>query len=226
MDWPSVSYQNWTYFHAQMGNGINNVVACETCGLVQQIGPVPPGFVAKCARCNFKLFGRRPDSRVRTIAFSLAALILYIPSNYYPVVTAQYHGQHSETTVYQGIKALFMHHQFFIGCLVFCTSLLTPAIKIIALLFIPLTLDWPRWKKARTWAYRIIRIIDPWNMLEVFLLAIVVSMAELGRIATVHPGPGVFSFAAVVTLTLLATLSFDPRLLWDASPEQNSHEPN
>jgi paraquat-inducible protein A len=194
----------------------NTVVACETCGLVQQVGLVPEGYSAKCARCNFLLQHRLSNSRIRTITLSLAALILYIPSNYYPVITAEYHGQHMETTIYEGIKALFTHHQFFIGCLVFCTSLLTPAIKIVALIFIPLTLNWPRWRKARTWTYRVIRVIDPWNMLEVFLLAIVVSMAELGRIATVHPGPGVFSFAAVVTLTLLATLSFDPRLLWDS----------
>jgi paraquat-inducible protein A len=203
---------------------MNTVAACETCGLVQQIAPIPDGAIAKCARCNFELAHRRPNSRVRTIAFSLAALILYIPSNYYPIITAEYHGQHSETTIIQGIRALFTHGQFFIGALVFCTSLFTPALKIIALLFIPLTLDWPRWKKARTWTYRIIRIIDPWNMLEVFLLAVVVSMAELGRIATVHPGPGVFSFAAVVVLTLLATLSFDPRLLWDSPTEQNHYE--
>jgi paraquat-inducible protein A len=193
----------------------NKVVACETCGLVQQVGAMSEGTKAMCARCDFELVRRRPNSQVRTIAFSLAALILYIPSNYYPVVTAEYHGQRTETTIFEGIKGLFTHHQFFIGCLVFVTSILSPAIKIVALLFIPLTLNWPRAKKARAWAYHIIRIIDPWNMLEVFLLAIVVSMAELGRIATVHPGPGVFSFAAVVVLTLLATLSFDPRLLWD-----------
>jgi paraquat-inducible protein A len=57
-------------------------------------------------------------------------------------------------------------------------------------------------------------------MLEVFLLAICVSMVELGEVATVHPGRGVFSFAAVVVLTLLATLSFDSRLLWDSPTER------
>ncbi len=194
----------------------DHVVACETCGLVQRIEPAREGLVAKCARCHFRLCHRLPHSRARTLSFSLAALILYFPSNIYPIITADYHGMHSETTVYQGIHALFTHRQYFIAALVFCTSLLTPALKILALVFIPLTLDWPRWKRARTWAYRIIRIIDPWNMLEVFLLAIAVSMIEMGRIATVHPGRGVFSFAAVVALTLMATLSFDPRLLWDS----------
>jgi paraquat-inducible protein A len=197
----------------------NEIVGCETCGLMQRVDFLPPGSVARCARCNFRLFRRRPNSRARTLAFSLAALILYFPSNYYPIVTAEYHGLHSETTVFQGIRSLFAHQQYFIGVLVFCTSLLTPALKILALLFIPLTLDWPRFKKARTWAYKVIRVVDPWNMLEVFLLAIAVSMIELGRIATVHPGAGVFSFAAVVALTLMATLSFDPRLLWDSSAD-------
>jgi len=202
-----------------MNQETSDIVACETCGLVQRVEPIPQEWVAECQRCHFRVQRRRPNSRTRTLVFAVAALILYFPSNLYPVVTAEYHGVHSETTVFQGIRSLFEHHQYFIGALVFCTSLLSPALKIIALIFIPLTLDWPRWKKARTWAYKVIRVIDPWNMLEVFLLAIAVSMVEMGQIATVHPGRGVFSFAAVVALTLMATLSFDPRLIWDSKEE-------
>jgi paraquat-inducible protein A len=201
---------------------MQTIVACQTCGLVQGVEPAPGGSIANCARCDFQLVHRRRNSRLRTLAFSLAAFILYFPSNLYPIVTAEYHGLHSETTIFQGIRALFTHQQYFIGGLVFCTSILSPALKIIGLLLITLTLDWPRWKKARTWVYQIIRIVDPWNMLEVFLLAIAVSMIEMGRVATVHPGRGVFSFTAVVALTLLATLSFDPRLLWD-TPEDKKH---
>ena len=130
----------------------DQIVACETCGLVQQVGRVPEGSSAQCARCHFKLFARRPDSRTRTIAFSLAALFLYFPSNIYPLITTEYHGLHSETTILQGIRALFTDKQYFIACLVFCTSILSPALKIMGLLFLSLTLDWPRWKKGRTWA--------------------------------------------------------------------------
>jgi len=181
-------------------------------------------LAAHCARCGFQLRRRRANSRLRTLTFSLAALILYFPSNLYPIVTAEYHGLHSETTIIQGIRSLFQDGQYFIAGLVFCTSILSPVIKIIGLLLLAITLDWPRWKKTRTWVYQIIRIIDPWNMLEVFLLAISVSMIEMGRVATVHPGRGVFSFTAVVALTLLATLSFDPRLLWDPPNERERHE--
>jgi paraquat-inducible protein A len=201
---------------------MDKLVACQTCGLVQEVDDVPKNCVIKCARCHFQIFHRRVNSRARTLAFSLAALILYFPSNFYPIITADYQGQHVQTTIFQGIRSLFERQQYFIASLIFCTSILTPALKIIGLISITLTLGWPKWKKARTWIFKIISIIDPWNMLEVFLLAICVSMVELGEVATVHPGRGVFAFAACVVLTLLATLSFDSRLLWD-SPEEKRH---
>jgi len=203
---------------------MDRLVACQTCGLVQEVDEVPRDSVIKCARCHFQIFHRRLNSRARTLAFSLAALILYFPSNFFPIVTADYQGQHVQTTVFQGIRALFEHQQYFIASLVFCTSILTPALKIIGLIFISLTLHWPYWKKTRTWIFKVIRIIDPWNMLEVFLLAICVSMIELGQVAAVHPGRGVFAFAATVVLTLLATLSFDSRLLWDSPAETRHYE--
>jgi paraquat-inducible protein A len=203
---------------------MDSIVACETCGLVQEVTTVPKGSVARCARCHFQLVHRKPNSRRRTLVFSLAAFILYFPSNFYPLVTADYHGLHSETTIFQGIHSLFKDQQYFIAGLVLCTSILSPALKIIGLLFISITLDWKGWERSRTWTYRVIRVIDPWNMLEVFLLAIGVSMIEMGQVATVHPGPGVFSFTAVVALTLLATLSFDPRLIWDPPEEKRIYE--
>jgi paraquat-inducible protein A len=203
---------------------MDKVVACGTCGLVQEVDHAPKGSVIKCARCNFQIFRRRIDSRSRTLAFSLAAGILYFPSNLYPIVTAEYQGQFVQTTIFQGIKALWRGDQYFIAGLVFCTSIFTPILKILGLIFITLTLDWKRFQKTRAWTYKIIRIIDPWNMLEVFLLAICVSMVEMGEVATVHPGRGVFSFAAVVVLTLLGTLTFDSRLLWDSPAERKHYE--
>ena len=106
-------------------------------------------------------------------------------------------GQHSETTIFDGISSLFAKGQYFIASLVFCTSILTPALKILGLLFLALTLDWRGYPKVRTWVYKVIRWVDPWNMLEVYLLSILVSMAEMGQIATVHPGPGVTLFSAL-----------------------------
>jgi len=199
---------------------MEHVVTCRTCGLVQRLPPPPPGARAKCARCNFEIHRLKPDSRSRTLALALGALVLYFPANLLPIVETDYWGMHQKTTIFDGINGLFQTGSYFVGCLVFTTSILTPALKIIGLLLLSLTLPWTGWKKFRTWVYRIIQIVDPWNMLEVTMLAILVALAEMGKVATVHPGAGVFSFAGVVVLTICATITFDPQLIWNAGKEQ------
>jgi paraquat-inducible protein A len=191
------------------------IVTCRTCGLLQKMMPPPAGMRAKCARCNFEIHCRKPDSRSRTLALALGALILYFPANLFPIVETDYWGMHQKTTIFDGIRGLFQTGSYFVGCLVFTTSILTPGLKILGLLLLSITLRWKGWEKFRTWVYRIIQIVDPWNMLEVTMLATLVALAEMGKIATVHPGAGVFSFAGVVVLTICATLTFDSRLIWD-----------
>lgn len=198
---------------------MEEIVTCQTCGLVQRMEPLPEGARAVCARCGFEIWRRKPDSRTRTFALALGALILYFPANLYPIVQTEYWGMTQSTTIFDGIHGLFQTGSYFVGGLVFTTSILTPALKILGLLLLSITLPWPGWEKFRTWTFRIIRFVDPWNMLEVTMLAILVAIAEIGKIATVHPGAGVFSFAGVVVLTISATITFDSRLIWDARKE-------
>lgn len=157
---------------------------------------------------------------MRTFALALAALFLYIPANMLPIVTVDYWGKHQETTIFDGVHGLFQTGSYIVGCLIFTTSILTPGLKILGLLLLSASVRWTRWPKFRTIVFKIIRIVDPWNMLEVTLLAILVSLAEMGKIATVHPGAGVFSFAGVVVLTISATIVFDSRLIWDSAAEE------
>lgn len=182
--------------------------------------PPPAKGRLKCARCNFEIRFRKPDSRSRTLALALGAFILYFPANILPIVETDYWGMHEKTTIFNGIHGLFQTGSYIVGCLIFTTSILTPGLKILGLLALSLTLPWRGWEKFRSWVYRIIQIVDPWNMLEVTMLAILVALAEMGKIATVHPGAGVFSFAGVVVLTICATLAFDPRLIWDNQKEE------
>jgi len=194
---------------------MDTIVACDTCGLVQRVETVPPRAAVLCARCESTLYRRKTNSLSRTGALALAALILYFPANLFPIVTTVYWGAEAKTTIFDGVRGLFQTGEWPIGCLVFTTSMLTPILKIISLLTLVLTIHSGRYKKLRTWTYKLIRIIDPWNMLEVYWLAIIVGLAELGRVATVHPGIGVISFTGVAVCTILATLTFDPRLVWD-----------
>lgn len=195
---------------------MEEVVTCRVCGLLQRMEQPRRGTSTKCARCRFELRFRKPDSGVRTLTLGLAALILYIPANLFPIVETDYWGMHQKTTIFDGIHGLFQTGSYFVGALVFTTSILSPVLKIVGLVLLGLTQDWAGWERFRTWTFRVIQVVDPWNMLEVSMLAIVVAIAEMGKVATVQPGAGVFSFAGVVVLTICATLTFDSRRVWDA----------
>ena len=195
---------------------MNTVVACETCGLVQRLEGLGPGLVAECARCGGQLADHKPNSLARTAAFSLAALLFYVPANIFPILEMDLYGVHSENTVWEGCKTLFQHGEMLVAVVVFMASLLIPALKLLGLFFLVVTTrrGSNRQRPVRTWIYRTIDRVGPWAMLDVFLLAILVSLVKLGELATVIPGPGLFAFTAVVVLTILASSSFDPTLIW------------
>ena len=191
----------------------NELVACHTCGLVQEAEGGTEQLDLECARCGQTLRSDHPASRARTLAFSLAALFLYLPANIYPMLTMQYLGRETENTVWGGVRALYEDHLQSVALLVFCASILIPLLKLVGLLFLVLSRG-ARGRRFRTVIYRIICHIGPWAMLDVFLLAIMVALIRFGKFATVVPGPGILAFAAVVVFTLLASASFDPRLIW------------
>jgi paraquat-inducible protein A len=190
-----------------------NVIACETCGLVQQLENVPPQHHVQCARCDSILQRHHPNSRARTAALALAALCLYMPANIYPIMIMEYMGRHTENTVWGGVKALYQARMWYVAAIVFAASILVPLLKLIGLSFLVLNRG-QRWQKTRTRVYKAICRIGPWAMLDVFLLSVLVALIRFGRFATVIPGPGIVAFASVVVLTILASSSFDPHLIW------------
>jgi paraquat-inducible protein A len=189
------------------------LIACETCGQVQQFENVPPRHQLNCVRCDSVMQCEKPNGRTYTTALTLAALFLYIPANIYPIMVMEYLGRHTENTVWAGVKALYQDHMWYVAIIVFLASILIPLLKLLGLFVLVITPD-GHWRRTRTWVYKAICRIGPWAMLDVFLLAILVALIRFGRLATVIPGPGIVAFTSVVVLTLLASSSFDPRLIW------------
>lgn len=196
---------------------MDSLVACTACGLVQRAVAPAAGSVVICSRCESVLLRRKPDSLARTACFSLAALLLYAPANLFPVLRMEFHGIRTENTVWDGCVTLFLEGQWFIAGVVFAASIVIPFLKLASLLFLVTTTKYNLGvgKRMRTRLHSAIEFVGPWAMLDVFLLAILVSLVKLGRIATVLPGPGVLAFASVVILTILASASFDSRLIWE-----------
>jgi paraquat-inducible protein A len=197
------------------------VVACKVCGQAHGLDRLKPGTHAVCTRCGSTIARRMPASLQVTTAFSLAALILYVPANVFPIMRMEIYGAATDNTVWQGCTRLFDDGQWGIAVIVFLASIFIPLLKIIGL-FILASTTWlhvSRGRLWRTWVYRVIDAVGRWAMLDVFVLAVLVSLVKLQRLATIIPGKGLWAFCGVVVLTLLASASFDSQLIWNSSEE-------
>lgn len=194
-----------------------NLVACPTCGLVQRMEALPARALAVCCRCGAAVARPRRDSLGRVAAYTLAALILYLPANLYPILEMRLYGAYAESTIWDGCVSLFRSGQWLVAGIVFLASIVIPLAKLLGLGYLVST-SWrasPHRRRERAWIHRLIGVVGPWAMLDVYLMAVLVALVKLDEIATILPGPGLLAFTAVVVCTILASASFDRAAIWD-----------
>ncbi len=192
-----------------------DLVACHTCGLVSR-WPVPSRPV-RCPRCGVALHRRIPRSVSRSWAFLVAAIMLYLPANLYPVMSVTSFGQVRADTILSGAEFLLAHGMWPLALIVFVASILVPVVKILILVYLLLSVQLRSVARPidRTRLYRFTEFVGRWSMVDVFVVSVLVALVHLGQVAEVEAGAGAVFFAAVVVLTMLAAKTFDPRLIWD-----------
>lgn len=149
-------------------------------------------------------------------ALVLAAVILYIPANLLPIMKITSVGGTSAHTILGGVIELFQMGSWDIALVVFVASVMVPVFKLVALtVLLALTqFGAMRGLRRRTQIYRVVEFIGQWSMLDVFVVILLSALGQFGALLRIEPGSGAIAFGAVVILTMLAALSFDPRLAW------------
>ena len=191
--------------------------SCETCGLLSR--PAPGEEEGRCPRCGEELVFRKPASFQRTWAFLIAAAVCYIPANVLPVLTTTTAAGAESDTIMQGVVLLWSPTGWPLSLIVLFASIMIPSAKILALAYLLITAQRGSIKNnaQRIRLYRMVEFIGRWSMVDVFVDTFTAALIQLQPLMSVEPGPGLFFFAAVVVLTMLAVESFDPRLIWDAT---------
>jgi len=198
---------------AMAGTGQGDVIDCLDCGLI-----APPdaenGF---CPRCAARLHRRKPDSFIKTAALTSAAFFLYILANILPVLSIIRFGRKEPSTIFSGVRELLQGGLWPLAIIVFLASIAVPLIKLSGLTWFLLAIrrGFTRRVLGRTRLYRFIEGIGRWSNIDVFMISILTSLVQFGSLTRVEAEPGAVAFAAVVLLTMLASRSFDSRLMWD-----------
>lgn len=196
-------------------NGDAPAISCVACELVLPLAQQG----RSCPRCGLRLSSRKPYAVARTLALVIAGFLLYFPANLFPMSTDVQAGQHVNHRIVDGIRELFDAGLWPLGIVIFCTSIAIPLVKLAGLSWLLLSI-WRRSATAlilKTSTYRFIDEIGRWSCIDVFTIAVFVPLLQFDGLITSHAAAGASAFILVVVLTMWASRTFDPRLLWDAA---------
>ncbi|HWG76195.1 MAG TPA: paraquat-inducible protein A [Steroidobacteraceae bacterium] len=193
------------------------VLSCTVCDLVQPLEREGQ----PCPRCGLTLRRRIPGVRKRTLALIIASLLLYIPANVFPMNVTHYPDHYERYRIIDGVMALFGAGLWPLGIMISCTSIGIPVAKLVGLGWCLLSIHRRsnRHLVLKTKLYRLIDESGRWSNVDPFIIAVIVPLMHFRNFIVTDAGVAASAFIAVVVLTMTASRSFDPRLMWDAALE-------
>jgi paraquat-inducible protein A len=190
------------------------LIACPDCDLLQREPEPASGQVVTCARCGSLLFRRTPDTVDRTLAFALGAAVLFVIANAFPIVGMTIEGRSNTVSLPGALVALWNQDMQLVAGLVGLTTLLAPCLVLATLLYLLTPLRFGRLPPGVPLILRTLDAIQPWGLVEVFMLGLLVSLVKLEMYARVVPGVALWAFGALLLVFTAMAAAFDPRSIW------------
>ncbi len=186
------------------------LTGCTQCGRVWPVG------TARCGRCGSHLHPVDTRCLQRVWAWWWAGLFFYIPANLFPMLRTSTLLGSQENTIAGGAVELAQHGSWGVAGIILTASILIPICKFMAIAYLAFSVRTPPkiGGHRHLLLYDVVEFIGRWSMIDVFVVAILSSLVQLGFVASIHPGPAAVAFALSVAFTMLSAQSFDPRLIW------------
>ena len=191
--------------------------ACHDCDLLLPIHDITENQVARCPRCNAVLYRHKKNSINRTLAFSLSALLFYIPANMLPILTLDIYGNTGRNTMLNGVARLWEQGFWWMAFLVAICSVLMPLFELVLLLTISIAIKRQRYSRALPFTIKLQHLTSSWAMLEVYLLGIIVAIVKMSDLGDLVLGQALVCYLILLIFTLCALQSYDRHYAWLAT---------
>ena len=175
-----------------------------------------------CTACDYTFLkeDQEYDHRHRAIcprcATVVAGIIMRFPAYLLRISGVFLTGSLSQDTLMSGVMSFISMGSYFVAFVVFFASIFVPVSKILIMLYLLASVHF-KWRHSIKWQMRLLHIIHfvgRWSMLDLFVLALMMSLVTRGQIINFTVGPAAFYFGAAVFLTMISTSQFDSRLIW------------
>ena len=194
---------------------MHSLMACHDCDLIQRLPHLSEPGTVQCIRCGAVLHQKKRNSIERTLALTMAGLVLFGVANSFPFLAFKLEAKVRQTTLLTGIEELYAQGMPELSLIVLLTTVLVPLGQMLCMLYILLPLKFNVIPRGLPRVFRLVRHMAPWSMMEVFMLGILVSVVKLAKMAKIVPGVALFSFLALIFVMAAMTASLDSHLIWE-----------
>lgn len=194
---------------------MSSLMACHECDLLHRLPSLSGNGTLKCRRCGALLHRKRENSLERTLALTIAGLIFFILANAFPFLSFKMEAQVRQTILFTGVWELYMQGLEGLALLVFITTIAVPFLQLSGMLYVLLPLKFGKKAPEMLTVFRHVRSLQPWGMMEVFMLGILVSLVKLVKMAQIIPGIAIFAFMGLIFVQAAAASALDPHIVWE-----------
>ena len=192
---------------------IQNMIACEQCDAVFHKLSLANGEIASCTRCGAEIDRNAQEKRSRLLPLTIASLIIFVIANTFPIVQIELQGLASKTTLMGALVSLSTEGTSLVALLVLATTILFPFMQMLILFYLLIPSTSRNNRPGFSLLIRVMQVLRPWGMVEVFMLGVLVPLIKLSNMATIIPGIALWAFC-ILTVMLTVVVSFNPRYLW------------
>ena len=201
---------------------VNGWGVCHVCNTVADLThhmhqSQPQRHLHRCALCKAVVHLRKPESLQRCLAYLATAVLLYLPANLLPIMETQQLSRVSANTIAGGVVLLWHHGSYPIALIIFIASVLVPLLKMLSIASLCWLVKRPGQFSSSQLArmLEITELVGKWSMVDVFVVALLVALVQVGGLLSIKPGSAALAFAGVVLCTMLSARAFDTKLIWD-----------
>jgi len=194
---------------------VSDLIACHECDLLTELPSLPAGGSAYCPRCGCLLQRDKPNSIEKNLALTFAGLILFIVAVSFPFLAMKAGGFEQQSNLLTAVWLWLEQKMVLLAMVVMLTCILFPLFGLLGMLYVLLPLHFQHRLPGAREVFRLVRRLQPWGMMEVFMLGILVSLVKLGHLAEVVPGISLWAFAVLIFVLAAQSAFLDPHQVWE-----------
>ncbi len=196
------------------------LIACHECDALQRISDLPEGASARCVDCAALLYRNPAGDLNRPLALMLAAFMFYLLGNSFPLLTLDISGLVRDSTLSGAAFALYQADMLVLAVLLLVTAVLAPGMIMLGSLYVLTALHFGLALPGRRPMLTALSHLRTWEMMDVFVLGVLVAMVKLAADAETLVGAGLYALIVSVGLALSARSYIDFIDLWRTLEKQ------